>query len=136
MRRAFADMEFHEPEKFKKVDTHVFTGNELDRVNSKKDKEQGNNKGDKNDLHEEKPERDMLETFGYDTRTTQIKGKRLVNPDDIRLLAGREKKDKYLYPPEVAIVRNVRIKMRDLVQDDEEHLKRMSSIQFTEAEVA
>ena len=32
-------------------------------------------------------------------------------------------------------MRNVRVKIRDLVQDDEEFLKRQSAIEFTESDV-
>lgn len=67
------------------------------------------------EMKERRIERDMKETLGHDTRQTQIKRQRMVNADDIRLLAGREKMSAYLHPPEQSLVRNVRLKINDLV---------------------
>ena len=79
----------------------------------------------------------MQEFFGHDTADTQIMAKRkLVNINDIRLLAGKENVESFLHPPEETMVRGIKVKIRDLAQGDEEELKRMSSIHFTESEVA
>jgi hypothetical protein len=97
------------PERYaKKVTDSVGSGRSLDKVVAK--------------------ERDMKETDEAD----DMLPRRMAAASDIRMLAGKEPASRFLSPATEILVKNVQIKIKDIENQDPDHLKAQSKIYVTE----